>query len=58
MTVCNCGFVDIPEGFHVVSWYWQEHSVKACTLQLPNVKCWCGLLRSEHIEGHREEENK
>lgn len=49
---CNCGLHIIPAGFDIVKWYWQEHGRNVCTLQLPNERCWCGLLRSEHIEGH------
>ena len=50
--LCKCGQREIPPGAHAVSWYWQTHGRDACTLELPNVRCWCGLLRSEHIDGH------
>lgn len=49
---CKCGLKDIPAGVNIIRWYWQEHSRTRCTLELPNERCWCGLLRSEHISGH------
>lgn len=50
---CDCGAGWIPKRIDGVMWYWQRHSRTGCTLELPNSRCWCGLLRSEHIEGHR-----
>ncbi len=49
---CKCGLRQLRahEGGH--SWYWQLHTREKCTLELPNARCWCGLLRSEHLEGH------
>jgi hypothetical protein len=51
---CKCEQHEIPIGVDGINWYWQRHSREACTLELPNRKCWCGLLRSEHIKGHAE----
>lgn len=51
---CSCGQHDVPAGCDGVQWYWQRHAREACTLELPNKQCWCGLLRSEHITGHKE----
>ncbi len=54
---CQCGHLLIPrrhDGYdYGVQWYWQRHSVKLCQLELPDLVCWCGLKRSEHIEGHK-----
>jgi len=50
---CHCGQRTIPENVDRVYWYWQAHGRKICTLELPNERCWCGLLRHEHIEGHK-----
>lgn len=52
---CKCGQREVPAGCDGVRWYWQRHGRDACTLELPNKRCWCGLLRSEHIDGHRED---
>jgi len=52
---CSCGLKEIPVGVNVISWYWQEHSRTKCTAELPNERCWCGLLRSEHTQGHAKE---
>jgi len=49
---CACGLMPVPSGFDGVRWYWQRHARDTCTLELPNTRCWCGLLRSEHVEGH------
>lgn len=54
--VCKCGQKEIPFNVDRVSWYWQLHGRDKCTLELPNIKCQCGLLRSEHIEGHANEQ--
>lgn len=51
---CKCGQHQIPDWADVVSWYWQKHGRTGCTLELPNERCECGLLRSEHITGHAE----
>lgn len=51
---CKCGLHQIPGWADQVSWFWQLHSRNVCTLELPNSRCECGLLRSEHIEGHAE----
>ena len=51
---CKCGLKEVPAGCDGVQWYWQRHARYACTLELPNLKCWCGRLRSEHIDGHDE----
>lgn len=51
---CACGMGYIPKRAEGVIWYWQRHSRKQCTLELPDKQCWCGLKRSEHIDGHRE----
>lgn len=50
---CHCGqhSMERPD-IHGINWYWSEHTREACTLELPNVRCWCGRLRSEHIDGH------
>jgi hypothetical protein len=49
---CHCGLHRIPPSFTGVRWYWSVHRADACTLELPNLRCWCGLLRSEHQQGH------
>jgi hypothetical protein len=49
---CKCGLHKIPAWANGVSWYWQLHKRDVCMLELPNIRCWCGLLRSEHLEGH------
>lgn len=49
---CKCAQMEVPAGIDRVKWYWQVHGRDACTLELPNKRCWCGLLRSEHIDGH------
>lgn len=55
---CKCGLKKIPAGADGIHWYWQLHSRTGCTLELPDSKCWCGLKRSEHINGHdRDAEN-
>lgn len=51
---CKCGQHEVPAGCDGIQWYWQRHGRTACTLELPNERCWCGLLRSEHIKGHAE----
>lgn len=51
---CHCGQQKIPIPFDGVNWYWQYHGRKGCTLELPDTVCWCGLKRSEHIDGHKE----
>lgn len=50
---CHCGqhSMERPD-IHSINWYWSKHTREACTLELPNVRCWCGRLRSEHIDGH------
>jgi len=50
---CACGLREIPSGVDGVQWYWQRHAREGCTLELPNHRCSCGLLRSEHLEGHQ-----
>jgi predicted nucleic acid-binding Zn-ribbon protein len=52
---CKCGQRQVPRGTDGVSWYWQRHSREACTLELPDAVCPCGLRRSEHIHGHATE---
>lgn len=49
---CKCGAHTVPEWADGVQWYWQRHARDTCTLELPNLRCWCGLLRSEHVKGH------
>jgi len=49
---CKCGTREIPAYIDGVQWYWQRHARDACTLELPNERCWCGLLRHEHVDGH------
>lgn len=49
---CKCGHLMIPKRSDSVSWYWQSHGLRVCTLELPDLVCWCGLKRSEHIDGH------
>ncbi len=49
---CKCGLMTVREGFDGNSWYWQRHSRELCYVELPNSKCWCGRLRSEHTDGH------
>ena len=51
---CKCGGHTVPAGCDGVQWYWQRHGRDACTLELPNLRCWCGLLRHEHVTGHKE----
>ncbi len=51
---CKCGLHEIPAHANVVSWYWQQHARDICVVELPNEKCWCGRLRSEHTDGHDE----
>ena len=54
MSKCKCKLKEV-NGTDIISWYWQEHSAALCTVELPNLRCWCGLLRSEHVEGHNPE---
>lgn len=54
---CHCGQRVIPENIDRVYWYWQAHGRGICTLELPNSMCWCGLLRHEHINGHKQEQS-
>ncbi len=49
---CACDLHEVPAGIDGVNWYWQRHTRKGCTLELPNARCWCGRLRSEHLDGH------
>jgi hypothetical protein len=49
---CPCGQHDIPAAIDGIQWYWQRHARTGCTLELPDLVCWCGLKRSEHIKGH------
>lgn len=49
---CKCGLHELPKGIDAISWYYQVHKQDLCTLELPNEKCWCGWLRSEHLTGH------
>jgi len=51
---CLCGLKEVAAGVDGVQWYWQRHTREGCTLELPNKRCWCGLLRSEHLTGHAE----
>lgn len=51
---CKCGMREIPAHADVVKWYWQEHGRERCSVDLPNERCDCGLLLSEHITGHAE----
>lgn len=53
---CSCGHRLIRKGVdvsYVSHWYWQTHSQTRCTLELPDLVCWCGLRRSQHVSGHR-----
>lgn len=52
--LCECALMEVPAGCDGVQWYWQRHARDGCTLELPNIRCWCGLLRSEHVTGHDE----
>lgn len=52
---CACGLHTIAAGVHGVNWYWAVHTRKRCSLDLPNVRCWCGRLRSEHQDEHGHE---
>lgn len=49
---CSCGHRLVKQGT-ISCWYWQRHSEHTCTLELPDLTCWCGLRRSEHVDGHR-----
>lgn len=51
---CKCGLHEIPEWVDGVNWYWGHHTQDKCTVELPNERCWCGRLRTEHQnkEGH------
>lgn len=51
---CACGLHTIAGGIHGIRWYWAVHARDRCVLELPNEKCWCGRLRSEHQDqaGH------
>jgi len=51
---CACGLHKIAGGIHGIRWYWAVHARDVCVLELPNERCWCGRLRSEHQnqEGH------
>lgn len=55
---CKCGLKTIPAYADAISWYWQMHARDKCTLELPNERCWCGLLRSEHLEGHADKQSE
>lgn len=48
---CACGHRLVRPNMREL-WYWQTHSLKVCTLELPDIVCWCGLKRSEHVDGH------
>lgn len=50
---CCCGHRLVRPNMREM-WYWQTHSLKECTLTLPDLVCWCGLKRSEHRDGHAE----
>lgn len=49
---CHCGMHEIPAYAGTIKWYWQEHTRERCSVTLPNLRCWCGRLRSEHTDGH------
>ena len=51
---CACGLHTIPHHIVGIKWYWSHHTRRRCLLELPDVRCWCGRLRSEHQnqEGH------
>ena len=49
---CACGAGWIPKSYGRIHWYWQIHGRDVCTLELPDKQCWCGLKRSEHVDGH------
>lgn len=49
---CSCGHRLVRPNMREM-WYWQTHSLEGCTLILPDLVCWCGLKRSEHIDGHQ-----
>ena len=48
----RCDLHEVPAGCDAVQWYWSRHTRVVCTMELPNLKCWCGRLRSEHLDGH------
>lgn len=48
---CCCGHRLVRPNMREI-WYWQNHSTAGCTLELPDLICWCGLKRSEHVDGH------
>lgn len=51
---CVCGEHEIPKAIDGINWYWQHHSRTGCTLELPDIVCWCGLKRSQHKQdGHK-----
>lgn len=52
--LCKCGLHIIPETITGVKWFWARHTKETCTVELPNIRCWCGRLRTEHQndEGH------
>jgi hypothetical protein len=52
LVFCKCGHFLVNLGV-THNWYWQTHNAKVCTLELPDLVCWCGLKRSEHIDGHQ-----
>lgn len=55
---CKCELHEIPDYINGgINWYWSYHTRTKCTLELPNKKCWCGRLRSEHLDGHAKEES-
>lgn len=49
---CQCKRLEIPAGVDGCNWYWQYHTRTKCTVELPDLTCWCGLKRSEHNTGH------
>lgn len=49
---CKCGLHAIRAGITGIVWYWSRHTREECLLQLPNERCWCGRLRSEHQDEH------
>jgi hypothetical protein len=52
---CLCGLHVIRAGVNGVHWYWALHTRERCSLDLPNERCWCGRLRSEHQDEHGHE---
>jgi hypothetical protein len=52
--LCKCNLHTVPAGIDRVNWYWARHAREECTVELPNLVCWCGRTRAEHQnkDGH------